>query len=847
MSATYDRTFGWALLIALLSGCAALSHELLWSRRLIDLLGASNESIARVFGCFFLGLASGAAWATRLVPQLQRPWRAVGIVEIGIGLAALPALMLPHWTSGLWPALGSEKLVGWIGATLKFAISLFVVFPPAFLMGMTLPLMIRGVLRGSRTLARQGTWFYAVNTSGGVLGLTLTVGFTLTTLGVAGAMSWAIALNLIVGLLALWLDRRHHVEAIERPSATDGNTQVTSNPRRIQSAAFYGLLVVAFYSGFAVLGLEIVSLQLIHNVLPSTTFSTSGVLAIFIVLMTFSAALTPWLMAKCGPHKWLLIVTSGSAIATALAPWWFISTTQGLQHLNDTRSLAAHLWQLISTLGLTLGLGILLAGFVLPGTFALHQTHESDPHGVRWGWLLAVNGLGGLCGAELASSVLIPWLGMHCAAGSIAFGYALVASGLLWLDQKQFSQPYRILVMVSIIVAVGVGWGVASRLPQIRASPTYDVVSLKSGREGVVAVVRETTDRQSWSMSIVHNNQFCLGSTGGTPSQRRKTLLPLILHGKPSAVCVIGMATGITAGAALDHPDVERLVAIEISPLVAQAATNHFAAENRNIATDIRATVIVEDGRTYVASADDQFDVIVGDLFRPWNPGVGRLYSVEHFRNVQRALRSGGMYCQWLPMYQLTNPQFQAIMATFGKVFPRTHVIRGSFSSSSPSLALVGFRDGDIDWDGLSERTQRMRGTEIDEPVSRVPGATMMHYLGYLPGDEHVFPVINTLDNAWIEIEAARTRVSRTAGESYMLGQQWAQIEAGLIEILQLPPEVQSQPHAWRVLGQQVSQLHYLQRINAPTASAKRARIFEAIPPELFSDQEADWSSWPVR
>lgn len=844
----HNRTFRWALLIALLSGRAALSHELLWSRRLIDLLGASNESIARVFGCFFLGLAAGAAWATRLIPNLQRPWRAVGLVEIGIGLAALPAMTLPHWTSSFWPALGSENLVGWIGTILKLFLSVLVVFPPAFLMGMTLPLMARGVLRGRNTLARQGTWLYAVNTAGGVLGLALTVGFTLATLGsVAGAMSWTIALNLIIGLLALWLDRSWQVEAVEQQPTVDATVDLNADSSGDQSTTMFWLLLLAFCSGFAVLAMEIVSLQLIHNVLPSTMYSTSGVLATFIVLLTFSAAVTPWFVAVWGPRKWLLIVTSCSAITTALAPWLFTYVTHGLEHLDDTRSLATFLWQLVFTLGVTLGPGLLLAGFVLPATFAWHQTNDADPYGVRWGWLLAVNGVGGLCGAELSSSVMIPWLGMHCAAGSIAIGYALLACGMLWLGAKQFSLPYSVLVMVSLIVSVGVGWMVSTRLPLLHASSSHEVVSLKSGREGVVAIVRQTTDRKSWGMSIVHNNQFCLGSTGGTPSQRRKVLLPLILHSKPSHVGVIGMATGITAGAALDHPDVEQLVAIEISPLVAQAAAEHFASENRHISTDARATVVVEDGRTYIASANSQFDVIVGDLFRPWNPGVGRLYSAEHFRNVGRALRPGGMFCQWLPMYQLADPEFRTIVATFAEVFPRTHIIRGSFSSSSPSIALVGFPDSDIDWAGLAERAQRMRASSIDDPVLRVPGATMMHYLGYLSSDEQFYPVINTLDNAWIEVQAARTRVSRIAGAPYLHGEPWLQMESGLIETLELPPEVRSQPHAWRVLGQQISQLHFLQRINAPTAAEVRANALEAIPAELFSDRDADWSSWPIR
>ncbi len=54
------------------------AHELLWTRRLIDLLGASAASSTRVFSCFFLGLALGAAVTPLLLRRVRRPWLSRG-------------------------------------------------------------------------------------------------------------------------------------------------------------------------------------------------------------------------------------------------------------------------------------------------------------------------------------------------------------------------------------------------------------------------------------------------------------------------------------------------------------------------------------------------------------------------------------------------------------------------------------------------------------------------------------------------------------------------------------------------------------------------------------------------
>jgi hypothetical protein len=52
-----DGDFRLAVMVLIGSGAAAFGDEVLWTRRMIDLLGASVESSSRVFECFFWGLS----------------------------------------------------------------------------------------------------------------------------------------------------------------------------------------------------------------------------------------------------------------------------------------------------------------------------------------------------------------------------------------------------------------------------------------------------------------------------------------------------------------------------------------------------------------------------------------------------------------------------------------------------------------------------------------------------------------------------------------------------------------------------------------------------------------------
>ena len=127
-------------------------------------------------------------------------------------------------------------------------------------------------------------------------------------------------------------------------------------------------------------------------------------------------------------------------------------------------------------------------------------------------------------------------------------------------------------------------------------------------------------------------------------------------------------------------------------PEVAIAARQDFADVNDRVLEDPRVTVVIDDGRNYLASAPQAFDVIVGDLLVPWRPAEAPLYTQEHFESVRRALTEEGVFCQWLPLYQLSPEQLAIILRTFVDVFPDTTLWRGNFLPDEATLALVGHR-----------------------------------------------------------------------------------------------------------------------------------------------------------
>jgi spermidine synthase len=82
--------------------------------------------------------------------------------------------------------------------------------------------------------------------------------------------------------------------------------------------------------------------------------------------------------------------------------------------------------------------------------------------------------------------------------------------------------------------------------------------------------------------------------------------------------------------------------------------------------------------------------VIVADLFHLARDGAGTLYTVEHFEAIRSRLLPGGLFCQWLPLYQLDLPVLQTITRTFLQVFPEGSAVLAQYSLKMPILGLVG-------------------------------------------------------------------------------------------------------------------------------------------------------------
>jgi spermidine synthase len=358
---------------------------------------------------------------------------------------------------------------------------------------------------------------------------------------------------------------------------------------------------------------------------------------------------------------------------------------------------------------------VAIALFLAPSTamgalFGLLAQRVRDQRG-SVGWAVGVNSLGASIAPLVAAQFLIPIFGTWKALLLVALGYLLLLpvgwSALVW------SAAPAILVLVLWVHPA----------PSLTRVPSGG--ALLAVREGPM-VTASVVDDASGTRYLEVNGHFRMGGTSSARSDFRQAMLPLLLHQAPHRALFLGIGTGATVVGGSQMPGVS-LLGVELSREVVDLLPWFV-----NPAAALAPRVTVADARRYIAADTSRHDVIVADLFHPALDGSGALYTVEHFEAVKRRLAARGVFCQWLPLYQLDLPSLRAIIRGFLDVYPDGAAWLNHYSVRTPMLALIGTRDGgNLDTDALAARLRDPAIGQVVRPLGfEAPIDLLGQYLG---------------------------------------------------------------------------------------------------------------------
>ncbi len=713
-----------AALLLIPSGCAALIYQVTWVRLLGLSMGSTSAAVSTVLAAFFCGMAIGSYFASRFSLGKRADLLAFAWLEIAIGvsgLVLLPALLNLDYGMGLLGESGS------LLAT-KFSISLAVLAFPTICMGATFPVMASILVRHQSTMGAGLGLLYTLNTAGAVLGALLSGFVLIPRLGLDGAVYLAGGLNLLAAIGAFYFRKGVLItESNIDEFSSDGNEQsatevnYSSSPSTSNFSLHFRIAIVLFLTGFMAIASEVAWTKYLSIFTGATLYGFSAILSIFLVGITSGSwAIKHYLQTRVASSNlvvWALIILAAALlfarVGLALLPA-LLDSTVNYEFLSNFKQGTKYLAVFIVIFPATF-----IFGALFPVTLSIYSAQVTNLQ-QRVGHAYAINTTGSILGSIAAGFWIIPQFGTDVLL-SITVGITLA---LPWLFINKLFQQRTSIFIITAVVFIGV-W----QLPHldfaklIAANPyRFDMDSLEGkkpeflfleeGKAGVISVVTYDNKKARLQNNGIQESYIPLVSTVKPPfTEVLLGVVPYLLHPNPTNAFVVGYGGGNTVQALANTP-LEQIRVVELEPAVISAVA---AASGGEIALlkDSRIQLKINDARNSLLVEDRRYDLIVSQPSHPWLAGAGNLFTKQFFEIAAGNLNDGGIFTQWVNLFNMDATTLRSIMQAYYEVFPHGF----TFANTTTGDLLLFGSNQEIKFD-YRRIEQRMRQPAVSKALA---------------------------------------------------------------------------------------------------------------------------------
>ncbi len=703
----------WAIFpIFFLSGAASLVYEIVWIRQLSVVFGATTYAMATVLAVFMGGLSIGSRLFGRVADRTQNPLLVYALLEIGIGVYGffvadlfgllrtpyihLYRLDLPH--SGL--VLGRALLV------------CLVLLPPTILMGGTLPVLAKFLVRSQREISNRIAMLYFVNTAGAVAGCALAGFYLIEYLGNTGTTRVAVITNfaLAAGPLLLWSGLRGDRETVA-PAPSQSDTQLVP----LSAFAVRVTVIATGVSGFVSLAHEVLWTRALLRYVYNSTYAFSTILTVFLAGLAIGSALYPRLpLRKQRPMLLFALLEFGVAIGFVISLMLFADLPAISARFTggEINSFSETVGMLSLSAMVVFLLPAVCLGAALPAATDICVRNNTGV-GATVGTIYAVNTLGCIFGSIVATFVLIPSIGMSSTV-AVLTGCTITVAALLLIAEFGLKRARIALVPVAVIGTVSIIATVrsdvfkttfersAAKIVGFMSGADSALVFYKEGATDTVGVLESDGQRH-----IMYEDMRGTASTWSYQWNFLLGHLPVLLHpGEPKTALHICFGVGNSLSATASHDSLTRIDSVELSPHVLDAAPYFWT--NDNVLKNPKVNTIIDDGRNFIMATESKYDVILLEPPDTFSAGVINLYTTEFYKLVRERLNDDGIFMHWIPTGEGPLEQEKMLFRSFYEVFPEGTVWR-QLTWVGPTLLISGKQPLRLDYTRVQEKMSAPR------------------------------------------------------------------------------------------------------------------------------------------
>ncbi len=760
---------GVLLALAFASGGVALAYEVLWTRELLNLLGSTTRASAVVLAAFMVGIATGAWWASHWSTRATRPLWLFAIAE---GLLAVIGFAFPQafeQATAVFPTIALSS---------TFLIVLLSI--PAFLMGIALPALAAALHAHGAIHPRYIAWLYGLNTLGGAIAA-LGVGFgALPAFGLLASEQGTSAVGLVTASVAVVFALRRSQSS--RPANGSDQSSATSGGTRLTRGTAVAALCLG---GIAALGYQVLWTRILVLVVGSSSNAFAMMLGLYLLGLALGGLLIGRRLDRdqqpAETFQYLQLAVAASALM-GIALFGVLPSAA----LFGFARLGTAPWSIAIINALVAAVVILPPTIFIGASFPVAARLVQRGRfcrGREVGLALALTTAGNVGGVLLTAFVVIPLLGLQRGVAVLAL-VNLAAAFLLWVVGRERETKLRYVVPLSvlgglIVVPALPSWdvslmtsGVFRQAPVYlavlgsperlnRAFSAYRTQYYREGSEAVVGVFDRPTLSGPPHRVLTIDGKVDASTGADMATQVLSGHLPFLYRPNARNALVIGLASGVTVGALAEHP-LERIEVVEIEPAVIEASRAFDEISGAPL-EDLRVKITVEDGRRYLRSTGQRFDVIVSEPSNPWLSMSARLFTREFFDLVRNRLSPRGVLVQWVPLYGLSTSQFQILLRTVMDVFPSVSLFQ---VAEGDLVAVAGMEPVPVSIAALGQFFEGAPRATLERVGILEPADLLARWIADQQGLEPILDggPLNTDDNGILEFGSPWYLMSDTTG-----------------------------------------------------------------------------------
>lgn len=705
-----------------LSGVAGLIFEALWFRMAGLTFGNSVWASSLVLSSFMGGLALGNALTARHGFRIPKPIHFYARLEILVGLVGCGLVLLfpsfPQLFAPLFrPFLETPAVLNPLRLGLAFVLLLI----PTTAMGATLPIMVKALNQWSPDFGKVLGQLYGWNTFGAMTGALVAETVLIGAFGVAGSAMVAALLNFSAAGLAFWIHSRRAPASgpAEIPPAPVSPVEMTPELGRFALAAFF--------AGGILLALEVVWFRLLQLFVAATSHSFAVML--FVVLLGIGAggiASSYWLVLRPNAYRYFPHLAVGAGLLVVWSYIRFESVPEAYPANIDATGIDTFWLSFHLMFPVSLVSGVL---FTFLGRAAFESLREETR---AVGKIAFYNTLGAMSGAIAAGWLLLPSAGVEMSLFVLALAYVVVAALAppAWLSGDEGRGRGWGLGGLAVCYALSLvlyPFGLMENhfIPgavATYATPDTEIVEVREGINETVIYAQDTWHGEVFATRLI-TNAISMASDDPNGKRYMKYFVywPLAFHPRVERALLISYGVGQTAKALSDSKEIEDIDIVDLSADILDTHRVIFPEEGTSPLDDPRVDVHVEDGRFFLLTSGERYDLITAEPPPLMMAGVVNLYTEEYFELLYDRLNDGGYVTYWLPVRLMAVSDTQAVVKAFCNVFEDCSLWR----AGKLELTLVGSRgaQGRVDpsrfrrqWeDPIVGRELRVLGIEVPE------------------------------------------------------------------------------------------------------------------------------------